>query len=237
VTRWTGDYIEEEVLNTFYHGRQWPGTQGFYGDLTGCLAKSPLRFGDFSGDGAAEIVVLLPDEFTLDMLVFSPAQGKVIFSHAIATTNSIAEGDADQTLLHPDVSRRSQYYVRSGQEIIGMGWAMKPAVRAYGKVYTGDFNENGTRDLLVWRKLFQSRLVSDQVIGFERLREAWLHYAMIDGQYQLQNTPEGTIRSWLTSNNLSWQKGYPSKSECPGEEGQLIPEMHDPLLNDPDVLQ
>ena len=34
-----------------------------------------------------------------------------------------------------------------------------------------------------------------------------------------------------------WQKGYPTLSEYPGEEGQPIPEMHDPLLNDPEVLQ
>lgn len=237
LTRWESDYIEDEILRTFYHGRQWPGVQDYYDDLTGCIARGPLRYGDFSGNDKAEIVLFLPDDFTLDMLVFSLDKGKVIFSHPVATTDSIAEDDADQTLLHTDASRHSQYYVRSGQEIIGKGWAMKPAVRAYGKIYTGDFNENGARDLLVWRKLFLSRSTSDQVTGFEKLRETWLHYALVDGEYQQLDTPEATIRNWLSGNNLTWQKGYPNKSECAGHEGELIPEMHDPLLNDPDVLQ
>jgi hypothetical protein len=49
---------------------------------------------------------------------------------------------------------------------------------------------------------------------------------------------EQPVKGWLTSNNLTWwKKGYPSKSECAGQEGQFIPEMHDPLLNDPEVMQ
>lgn len=64
-----------------------------------------------------------------------------------------------------------------------------------------------------------------------------LHYAMVDGEYQQTATPESEVKDWLEENNLTWQKGFPSHSECPGEEGELIPEMHDPLLNDADVLQ
>jgi hypothetical protein len=44
------------------------------------------------------------------------------------------------------------------------------------------------------------------------------------------------VKGWLTAKQLTWKKGYPSKSECAGQEGQFIPEMHDVLLNDPDVL-
>ena len=44
------------------------------------------------------------------------------------------------------------------------------------------------------------------------------------------------VNGWLAAKQLSWQQGFPSRSECPGQEGQLIPELHDPLLNDPDVL-
>jgi hypothetical protein len=57
------------------------------------------------------------------------------------------------------------------------------------------------------------------------------------GEYQKQPTDSATVKNWLTTRHLTWQKGYPSRSECPGQEGQLIPEMHDPLLNDAEVMQ
>ena len=63
------------------------------------------------------------------------------------------------------------------------------------------------------------------------------HYSLIDSEYKLQDTSAETVQNWLSTKNLTWQKGFPSLSECEGEEGQLIPEMHDPLLNDPDVLK
>ena len=73
---------------------------------------------------------------------------------------------------------------------------------------------------------------------FEKLSDSHLHYKKVNNEYQLQtDTAPETIQGWLTDKNLTWQKGFPSKSECAGQEGQLIPEMHDPLLNDPDVLK
>jgi hypothetical protein len=53
----------------------------------------------------------------------------------------------------------------------------------------------------------------------------------------LSITNYGWVERLLTLYNLTWSKGYPSKSECAVEEEQLIPETHDTLLNDPEVLQ
>ena len=63
-------------------------------------------------------------------------------------------------------------------------------------------------------------------------------YSFIYGPSQQYGCSMSTgIQSWLLAKNLTWQKGFLSKSECAGQEGQLIPEIHDPLLNDPDVLR
>ena len=104
-------------------------------------------------------------------------------------------------------------------------------------MYIDDFNGDEREDIIVWRKRYVSNNIENPVIGFHLDKQVFNHYGLVDGQYILQDTPEATIRSWLATNNLTWQSGFPSHSECPGQEGQLIPEMHDPLLNDPDVLQ
>lgn len=85
--------------------------------------------------------------------------------------------------------------------------------------------------------MYRSNLIKEPVAGFTKLSDVYVHYKLTDGEYKKQTTEQRVIKGWLDAKNLTWQKGYPSKSECPGKEGQLIPEMHDPLLNDPDVLK
>lgn len=81
--------------------------------------------------------------------------------------------------------------------------------------------------------------MADQVPGFTLLRNKYQHYAWSTDQneYLPQETEESQIQAWLSKNNHTWQTGFPSQSECAGQKGKLIPEMHDPLLNDPDVLR
>lgn len=105
-------------------------------------------------------------------------------------------------------------------------------------MYVGHFQDKSSYDILVWRKLYHSRLNSDSIKGFQHDADLMIHYQRAEnGEYLPQDTSPETIQNWLGSNNLTWQKGFPSKSECAGEEGKLIPEMHDVLLNDPDVLK
>ncbi|WLD58842.1 hypothetical protein NFC81_03360 [Salinispirillum sp. LH 10-3-1] len=106
------------------------------------------------------------------------------------------------------------------------------------KMYMGDFDENGLPDILMWGKVYHSRMSDDPIKGFELVGQNWLHYSKTPaGVYDIQDTDAETIRDWLSVKNLTWSQGYPRYSECEGEEGQLVPEWHDPLLNDPDVLQ
>lgn len=111
-------------------------------------------------------------------------------------------------------------------------------LRAYAKLYFGDFDKDGSPDILAWRKAYRSNPGTNPVKGFTKIEENLQHFKRSStGEYLPQDTSPEIIQNWLSAKNLTWQKGFPSKSECAGEEGRLIPEMHDPLLNDPDVLK
>ena len=92
-------------------------------------------------------------------------------------------------------------------------------------------HQNDLGNIILWRKYFESLKQGDA-----KKDELFVHYSLVDGEYKKQPTAAETIKGWLAAKQLSWQQGFPSRSECPGQEGQLIPELHDPLLNDPDVL-
>ena len=206
----------------------------------GCLWDAPLRYGDIEQDATKELVLLLGYDATdkinrqLDIIIFSPQQQKVIFSSRLARED-----------IGPLVTEAYPNYIRqdnpghlpktgSSDTSGGIGNA---AIRVYSKLYTGDFNKNDKPDILVWRKRYYSKTIEDPVPGYAIRKELLTHYELDNGMYTAQPTGEVTIKEWLTTNNLTWQKGYPSQSECPGQENQLIPEMHDPLLNDADVLK
>lgn len=212
--------------------------------FTGCLADSPLRYGDIDQNSEKELVLFLDN----DLVVFSPSQQKVIFATRFAMSDELAPEDVagwfDGGLEPPS----NQYVASSG---FGDGLrAAFPATRSFAKIFVDDFDNNGKPDILVWRKLYQSRLKTDPLLGFKFEGELFAHYQLENGEYVIQATAaeaEGEfetdpaqqlqIKNWLAAKNLTWQKGFPSKSECAGQEGQLIPEMHDALLNDPDVLK
>lgn len=203
----------------------------------GCLGQHPLKYGDLDLDGTPELILYLEDTW----MVFSTSKNKVIFAAMLDVRDWLTEAEtiehfkkSDHTLETGEPRNTSLYAAGSSK-----GWDVRGAAgyRGYAKLFFGDFDNDGVFDILVWRKLYQSRLVGDPVAGFVKRSDTWVHYTLNNGEYKKQPTPAATIKDWLTTNNLTWQKGYPSQSECAGEEGQLIKEMHDPLLNDPDVLQ
>lgn len=210
-------------------------------DITlGCLPQAPLRSGDFSGNGTQDIVVL----FANDLLVFSPALKKVIFSVRLRIDDWLTK---EETQQHWDVMRFNgipqdddgQYASRMSVEVVSGGVYSQPVAgyRGYGKMFWGDLDGDNEQDLIVWHKFYRSRLVKDPVKGFEPLYDTYQSYRFQSGEYLPSALTSDQIKSWLTTHNLTWQKGFPTYSECPGEEGKLIPELHDPLLNDPDVLK
>ncbi|GAA6135448.1 hypothetical protein NBRC116188_22380 [Oceaniserpentilla sp. 4NH20-0058] len=239
---WVGRWSEQEFLEPEIKKRlnDYEITLPYelsYGDevadAIGCLEHTPLRYGDIDADSDSELVLFLKNT----LVVFSPTQEKVVFSTLFNYPDYITWQtliDAEMYLDDPDANT-PQYaslyeFKKDRNAIIGY--------RGYSKLYVQDFDNNQNVDLVLWRKLYQSRLQGDSLKGFEKLSDSYLHYKKVDGAYQLQTgTAPETVQGWLTANNLSWQKGFPSKSECDGQEGQLIPEMHDALLNDPDVLK
>lgn len=205
-------------------------------DTMGCMQHTPLRYGDIDGDGVKELVVLLAQGYSIDWLIFSPAKQKTIFASKLNIDDSIITSQAPSTLLpwHED-SKRYQYWMQT--QVDSVSPLFYPGLKAYAKLYFNDFDGDGAFDILVWRKMYESRLVGDPIAGYELKGELLGHYELVEGEYRLQATSAETVKGWLTANQQSWSTGYPSKSECPGQEGQFIPEMHDPLLNDPDVLE
>ena len=246
---WQGRWREEELLepstiarlDDLYDSLVFKGSYAADGyrqtlDSMGCMQHSPLRYGDIEGDGENELVVMLAQRYSIDWIISSPQEKKTIFAVKLNVNDVIAHSDIPQNLIPSyNGAKVYQYWMQSEKE---RGKPLyHPALKSFAKLYFGDFDEDGSFDILVWRKAYESRLVSDSIAGFEIKSELFGHYKRIDDEYRLQTTDTATIQTWLSEKNLTWQKGYPSKSECPGQQGQLIPEMHDPLLNDPEVMQ
>ncbi|HQQ74666.1 MAG TPA: hypothetical protein PK031_05900, partial [Pseudomonadales bacterium] len=146
--------------------------------------------------------------------------------------------DVEREMVFHDEANDPQYLAASTQDAMQIGRGkIFSAWRSLGKVYVGNFYGENSGDIVLWRKLYESRLNSDSVKGFIKKGDLLVHYKLINGEYKKQSTDQSAIKSWLTAKQLTWSKGYPNKSECAGQEGQLIPEMHDPQLNDPDVMQ
>ncbi len=206
----------------------------------GCLNQHPLRYGDIENDGASDIVLVLNGE----LIVFSPRYQRTVFSAFVEASDWYRESMEGMTLESDLVDGESYQYL--SEHLLYNGYNHK-AHRSYTKLYVGDYDGDGNSDILTWQKVYASNKVNDAQ-GFHLVRNELKHYERdlkaqettkqgITGEYLPQATDQATIQQWLADNKLTWQKGFPSVSECAGEEGKPIPEMHDPLLNDPDVLR
>lgn len=233
------DYWENEVPDEFKIGSRVFWSNYFEdhhsNERYGCLGRTPLRYGAVNGDNL--LVLFLRNNITF----FSPLLGKTVFEYN--WFNYDGDPKVDRHNNDPMVidgleelkGKAPQILSYSGFENMVreplLGWT------SLSKVFIDDFNNDNKADILLWRKFYSSRLAEDALKGYRLSAENWLHYQRdATGEYLPQDTSPETIQSWLSAKNLTWQKGFPSQSECVGEEGKLIPEMHDPLLNDPDVL-
>ena len=201
----------------------------------GCILKHPLRYTDLDKDGHPELFVLFGAGGPSSLAIFSTKIKKVIFSSILEYDNArIPDDDDSDTYGLTDAKDPAipQYIYDFGDRYnsFGVGY------RSFGKLFFGDINTDGKQDIILWRKYFESLTIGDAQKGFAKKDELFVHYALVDGEYKKQPTVAVTIKGWLAAKQLSWQQGFPSRSECPGQESQLIPELHDPLLNDPDVL-
>lgn len=245
IERWAHEPLDQLLLSE-YSGisRKFASTYGLNTRYSlGCLADTSLRYGDVDDDAVDDLVLLLGS----DLVLFSLDHERVVFSFRYATDKWMDKIDTeiyfeDYGFAKPEDMPYSQW------EVLADLREPDPAFRGYGKVYTDDFDGDDHKDFIVWSKLYRSNMRRDNVDGFSLLSDSFFHFERnlsaqaesdsgITGEYLPQETSEEDIKNWLAEHNLTWSKGYPSQSECPGEEGQLIPEMHDPLLNDPEVLQ
>ena len=220
--------VKKKGVSLVYEYTDIPGS--------GCLLKYPLRYADIDGDGKIELVILFsgntPNQE--NVVIFSPEKGRVVFASVLMVDRAMDSSPEVLEQLYPDWNGSSEYQYSYDEgrspPSLSMGY------RSFGKHFFGDINADGKQDIILWRKYFESLLNGDAKKGFAKKDELFVHYSLVDGEYKKQSTAADTIKGWLAAKQLSWQQGFPSRSECPGQEGQLIPELHDPLLNDPDVL-
>ncbi len=213
----------------------------------GCLANNPLRLGDVDGDHSEDLVLI----FQEDLVVFSPTFERIVFAARYHEDDWLTLEETDDRLQNAwglsEDDVKPQYQSDMAAYALANEQRMAPGHRGLSKLFFGDFDNDNNLDVIQWSKLFRSNL-ENEAAGFHMLEDVVSFFerdltaqaeseAGVTGEYLPQDTPEEDIKNWLAENNLTWSKGYPSKSECLGEEGQLIPEMHDPLLNDPDVLK
>lgn len=242
------EYIGNRPLTHWQHelpstlkGRQYANIRLFeesdvdtlnIGSGPGCYGKTPLRYGDIENDGVKELAIWLDGRF----IIFSVVIERIVFSAELQFHDYINDEqmqDSDYSNLDNSSAQNISFLATLNNYV---EWI--PGARVYGKLFEGDFDKDQKPDLLIWQKEFESNLKSNPQPGFNLIGQKWVQYERNDetGEYLPQETDEADIQNWLAENDLTWSKGYPSVSECPGEEGELIPEMHDPLLNDPDVL-
>ena len=238
LTRWSEELKSKDVaamyqlksepeFAQYYSYRPFPSNDPKYKQppVMGCLSEIPLRYGDVDNNKTDELVLLLGHEDqVLDFVMFNPEKEKISFSARVIFSDIDDYHGAD-----------SKYQYTSN---FNMGKGDYIGTQTFAKVFMGEFDGfEGSKDIIVWRKQYEPLSASSATKGFKLKAQNYQFYTVKDGEYKLQISLQSQIEQWMSDKNLAWQKGFPTKSECAGQEGQLIPEMHDPLLNDPDVLK
>jgi hypothetical protein len=227
LTRWKyqpiSELMRQQYLNIDLRDYPLPVAQEYVASGAGCLGDSPLNYGDIENDGVNELVIYLNGYMT----IFSPSYGRTVFSVNIKEIDQVTSEQRvayEGAVIHPE----AQYLSTLAYD---NGYPITPSVLVYAKIFEGDFDKDGNPDILVWEKGYRSNRGDDPQIGFKLEETEKFHFerdlsaqaaspAGITGEYLPQDTPEADIQKWLVDSNLPWSKGYPSKSECPGEEEQ-----------------
>jgi hypothetical protein len=238
INRSKDEYIESDFIsriNNFQSDLSLGWTESDSTTSLGCLGAYPLRYGDIDGDGHPELVLLLNDDF----MVFSLANDEIVFSAPLKLDDWLDTSESQAFISHLGGAADAvpQYQSRIAADSLARMQVVLPGQRGYAKLYFGDFNGDGKPDIVVWRKFYVSLMQSDTTKGFKLVSDTYLLYSLENGVYAKQSTDQSAIKGWLAAKSLTWQKGYPQTSECADQAGKPIPEMDDPLLNDPDVLK
>ena len=229
------DLLEYDLVNRLIDS----GNEGsFLGESKfGCLNNPPLNAYDLDEDGVDEIIA-----FSLeDIFIFSQKYQKVIFNTKLFFEDSL--GDVGSTSYLKDAGEQAQLpQYASAIAASDIQPYIEPALTGFAKIFVGDFDQSGKFQIIVWRKLYISKLRGDDSLGFRILTNTYQYFieeksAERISAFRLQDTEEDFIINLLDSSSLSWQQGFPTNSRCHDVTNTHIPQSHSILLNDEDVLR
>jgi hypothetical protein len=173
--------------------------------VRGCLSEIPLRYGDVDNNKTDELMLLLGHkDQVLDFVLFNPDQEKISFSARVIMSDIDDYHGTD-----------SQYQYTSN---FNMSKGEYAGTQTFAKVFMGEFDGfESSKDIIVWRKHYKTLKHSASDKGFKLESQNYQFYTLKDGEYKLQISLEAQIEQWMSANNLTWQSGFPSKSECAGQ--------------------
>ncbi|WP_082378975.1 hypothetical protein, partial [Marinagarivorans algicola] len=143
----------------------------------GCIQANPLRYEVINDEGL--LVLLMADQ----MILFSASADTVIFSSILFTSDQVDPVYAAGETLIKGVDGEPQYIADSGFDKLVR--EVMPARKSFAKHYFGSFSGANNKDVLIWRKAYESKLRSDTSLGFELQAQKLLHYLFVNGVYKL----------------------------------------------------
>lgn len=91
---------------------------------------------------------------------------------------------------------------------------IESSIRRYAKFYLIDVDENGLLDILIWRKIIQSRKIEDPIKGYKLIGTEYVRYEEGASGFQTIPMSEGAIKEMIESRSLSWDQGFPYENYC-----------------------
>lgn len=194
------------------------------GDSYGCINSKSVFTADINLDTDYEYFVLegggkqnsnfIQDKFILS--VFDGSSTELIAREEVLFTNL-----NKLTEIPKDGFFRYQVKNRVNQS------DSTPAESRYAKFFFSDFDKDGLNNLIVWRKIFISRKVSDGVgdnfAYMNALDTFTLYEESHNGQAWVKEEVSSQVaQEYLRLFNMSWSDGYPNKNLCSGSEDEVI---------------
>lgn len=218
----------------------WPqGGMGGY-DFYGCIYEKPIfKAALFDPEALNLFVVTGTGNYTsnirgggtndsLALHVFSYDSYQKIFDVQLMEVN--------YKPFNPDVMRKDYYFPKSDYPARDLSFNDDEGRKSYSKIFIRDFDENNLLDILVWKREYKSKKVTNGVqAGFELANDGFTHYEENATSIGFDKKPitNEMAKAWLEESNLTWKSGWPNENLCTQPGRRALPMVgigDDPIL-------